>query len=105
MIIGRLRKRVQLQHLAKNQDGYGEMIPSYSTYATVWASIEPLQGRELEHAQQISAETSHRVKIRYNSNVVSEHRVIYGDRTFEIESVINPDERNEMLILMCKEIN
>jgi len=105
MQAGRLNKRVKLQRLAENQDSFGEMVRSYSDYATVWASIEPLQGRELEHAQQISAETSHKVKIRYNSNVASEHRVIYNDRIFEIEAVLNPYERNEQLVLMCKEIS
>lgn len=108
MEAGRLNKRVKLQQPVKNQDDYGEMEVSYSTYATVWASIEPLQGRELEHAHQISAETNHRVTIRYGiypADVASEHRVIYGERTFEITSVINPGERNEKLILMCKEIS
>jgi SPP1 family predicted phage head-tail adaptor len=103
MNIGKLRKRVQLQHLVRNQDDFGEAIPSYTPYATVWASVEPLQGRELEHAQQISAEITHRVTIRYIAAVTSEHRVVYGERILEIESVINPEERNEMLILMCKE--
>jgi SPP1 family predicted phage head-tail adaptor len=103
MRIGKLRKRVQLQHLARNQDSFGEAVSSYTPYATVWASVEPLQGRELEHAQQISAEVTHRVTIRYNAAVTSEHRVVYGNRTLEIEAVINPEERNEMLVLMCKE--
>jgi SPP1 family predicted phage head-tail adaptor len=103
MNIGRLRKRVQLQQLVRNQDDFGEAVPSYSTYATVWASVEPLQGRELEFAQQISAEITHKVTIRYNAAVTSEHRVVYGERILEIEAVINPEERNEMLILMCKE--
>jgi SPP1 family predicted phage head-tail adaptor len=103
MQVGKLRKRVQLQQLVRNQDDFGEAVPSYSTYATVWASVEPLQGRELEHAQQINAEVSHRVTIRYNGNVTAEHRVVYGERILEIEAVINPEERNEMLVLMCKE--
>jgi SPP1 family predicted phage head-tail adaptor len=103
MNVGKLRKRVQLQHLARNQDSFGEAVPSYSTYATVWASVEPLQGRELEHAQQISAEVTHRVTIRYNAAVTPEHRVLYGTRILEIEAVINPEERNEYLVLMCKE--
>lgn len=104
MKVGKLRKRVKLQNLARNQDSFGEAVPSYTTYTTVWASVEPLQGRELEHAQQISAEVSHRVTIRYNRNVTSEHRVVYVERTLEIIAVINPEEQNEMLILLCKEI-
>jgi SPP1 family predicted phage head-tail adaptor len=105
MEIGELNKRVELQHLAENKDDFGEMIRSYAPYAKVWAKIEPLQGRELEHAQQISTETTHRVTIRYKANVASEHRVIYKERIFEIEVPLNPGERNEYLVLMCKEIS
>ncbi len=102
---GKLRKQVQLQELAENQNDYGEKIPSYTTYATIWASIEPLQGRELQYAQQIIAETTHKVVIRYNSKVEATHRVVYGDRILEIEAKINFEERNEYLVLLCKEIN
>ena len=104
MQAGKLRHRVSLQELARNQSVTGEMIPSYAPYATVWASVEPLTGRELEFAQQITAETNYRVTIRYNSKVDVEHRVVFGDNTFEVTSVVNPDERNEQLFLMCKEV-
>ena len=104
MNIGKLRHRVKLQGLTENQDGYGQAVKSYTTYATVWASIEPLQGRELEHAKQISAETNHRVTIRYNSDITVEGRVVFGDRTFEITAVLDTDERNRELVLMCSEV-
>jgi SPP1 family predicted phage head-tail adaptor len=105
MQAGRMRKRVELQHFSENQNDYGEKIRDYTTYATVWAEIKPLQGKELEHAQQISAETDFRIRIRYHSAVASEHRVVYGERVFEITAVKNIEERNKELILMCKEIS
>lgn len=105
MNIGKLRHQVNLQILQENQDSYGEMKRDFATYKTVWASIEPLQGRELEHAKQISAEVTHRITIRYLADVVPENRITKGERIFDIESVINPDERNEYLVLMCKELN
>ena len=105
MNIGKLRHRVKLQGLTENQDGYGQAVKSYTTYATVWASIEPLSGREIEHAKQITAETNYRITIRYNGNVKATDRVAFGDRTFEITAVVNPEERNEYLVLMCSEVN
>ncbi|MBN1807188.1 MAG: phage head closure protein [Sedimentisphaerales bacterium] len=100
-----MRHRVELQQFAESQDGYGEMVREYTTYATVWAEIKPLQGKELEHAQQISAETDFQIRIRYNPAVASEHRVVFGNRVFEITAVKNTEERNEELVLMCKEIS
>ena len=63
-----------------------------------------MNGRELLNAQQISAEITTRVRIRYNSSVTSEHRVVIGGRTLEIVSVINPAERDITQHLLCKEV-
>jgi len=106
MNIGKLRHRVELKSATTEQDGYGESVETWSgdAYTTVWASIEPLSGRELEHAQQITAETNHRIRIRYNSSVAAEHRAYWGSRIFEITAIINPEERNIYQDLYCKEI-
>jgi SPP1 family predicted phage head-tail adaptor len=67
--------------------------------------VEPLQGRELWTAKQVVAEVTHRIRFRHLSGVVPTQRVVFGSRTFEILSVINPEERNRELELLCKEVN
>ena len=104
MKIGKLRHRVSLQSSTATANEFGEKIAAWSAYATVWAEIMPLQGRELENAQQISEKCDYEIFIRYNANVLSTHRVIYGSRTFEIQAVLNINERNEKLKLICTEI-
>lgn len=104
MEVGKLRHRVDLRLPSSNRDSVGQAITDHSTYATVWARVTPLSGRELEHADQISAETTHKVVIRYNSSVAATHRVNFNGRVLEIESIVNPEERNIMQILMCKEV-
>lgn len=102
--IGQLRHQISLQSPTNSQNEYGEQTQSFDTYATIWAFIEPLSGRELLHAQQISEEIDSRITIRYNSSVISEHRILFGTRIFEIKTIINPEERNEYQQLYCKEI-
>jgi SPP1 family predicted phage head-tail adaptor len=104
MKVGKLRHRVSLQSPTATANDYGEKIAAWTTYATVWAEIKPLQGRELENAQQISEKCDYEVFIRYNTGVLSTHRVIYGSRTFEIQAVLNLEERNEILKLICTEV-
>ena len=104
VIAGRLNKRVTLQSASSARDGHGQPIGTWSDVATVWAAIEPIRGREYFAAQQVSAETTHRVTIRYRSGVSPQWRVAFGSRTFRIESVINPLERNERIELMCVEM-
>jgi SPP1 family predicted phage head-tail adaptor len=104
MNAGKLRHRVALQSCTTAKDAAGEDIRTYSTYDTVWAEIKALAGRELESAQQISEEITYKINIRYHTTVVSDHRILFGARIFEIVTVTDPDERNIELNLMCKEI-
>ena len=101
---GKLRHRVELQSTTGTADGYGQVSETWSTYATVWGSVEPLSGAELVHAQQIHEEITVRIRIRYNSSVESEHRIVHDSRTFEIIAVLDPAERNIENLLMCREL-
>lgn len=104
MRIGPLRHRIALQSSTPMQGEYGSEELVWSTYATVWASVEPLSGKELLNAQQQQAETTVRVRLRYLSTVTTEHRILYASRTFEIVSLINWMEKNKRIELLCKEI-
>lgn len=100
---GRLNKRVSLQTLANTTDGGGGFTQAWSTTATLWAHVEELAGREGFEAQQIASHLTHRVTIRYRTGVTPQQRLLYGSRALKIESAVNPDQRNEMLELMCVE--
>ena len=104
MKIGRLNKRVTIQNATAEQDETGFAVNTYATAATVWASIEPLSEHELYQAQQAQSEATIRVGLRHTTHVTSESRLIYGSRTLEVVETINPAEKNERLILLCKEV-
>ncbi len=104
MQAGKLRHRIELHSNIPTRNAQGEQIDSWAKYATVWASVEPFNGKELLNAQQISAEVTQRVKIRYYSGVKPEHRVIFKDRTLEIVAALDIAERRRSMHLMCKEV-
>lgn len=101
---GTLRHRVTLQSFTTSPDVYGEPIKTWADLATVWAAVEPLRGREYFQAQQTHAEVSYRVRIRHRADILPTMRVLHAGKTLEILSVINIDERNRELHLMCKEL-
>jgi len=102
---GRLDKRVTLQTPTETQDStYGSVQQSWSNTATLWGAIEPLSGREWLQARQQADEISLRVTIRWRSDVTNKCRFAYGSRTFEIMAIIDHDEMNEFLVLMCREL-
>ncbi len=104
MRAGQLRHRVHIQQLGTRVDdgmGGGSIIPE--TVLTVNAAIEPLTGDELLRAGQLESTLTHRVRIRYIEGVKPSWQVKYGTRIFDIDRVIDPEERHRELELMCTE--
>jgi len=104
MEIGKMNKRIIIQRIKTSpQNAYGEPIDEWETFATVWASIEPLQASEFWAQEQIQSEIKIRIRIRYLSGVTSKMRVLHGERILVIESVIEPKEAHKEMQLMCSE--
>lgn len=103
MRAGRLRKRVTIQAKTVVRDGYGGETVNWSDMATIWASVEPLNGREYFAAQQEHAEVTTRIRMRYRKAITTSNRITHANRVYNIHEVINPDMRNRELVLMCDE--
>lgn len=103
---GKLRHRVTIQEFKEDVDQYVTPIDQgWQDVATVWASVEPIQGREYVLLQNTQSELTTRIRIRYRSGIKPSMRVLYGTRVFDIQSVIDPEERHIEQQLMCKEVN
>tara|TARA_R110000824_G_scaffold64258_4_gene167967 strand:+ start:513 stop:833 length:321 start_codon:yes stop_codon:yes gene_type:complete len=105
MQAGKLNNRVSIQSQTTSLDGYGEPNNSWSTDSTVWASIIPLSGNESQDAEGTTGIISHRVMMRYNTDASPKKRLLFGSRVFGIESVINTNEADKDLVLLCMEIS
>ena len=104
MRAGRLRHRVAIEQEGRAGDGGGGAAQSWTTFATISAAVVPLSGREAELAAQVGSVVSHRVEIRYRAGVTSKMRVKFGSRVLNIRAVLNIEERNRELHLMCEEL-
>ncbi|SCY25308.1 phage head closure protein [Alkaliphilus peptidifermentans] len=103
MKIGKLRHRITIQEYQATRDSFGAEVKEWVDIKTVWASIEPLSGREYFSAKQINAEVTTKIRTRYLKGIHPKMRVLFNDRIFEILSVINVEEKKRELELMCKE--
>lgn len=99
---GALRHRVTIQERVANETN-GADAPYYRSIQSVYASVEPLSGRELFNAQQVQAQTTHLVRVRANSEVQPKRRFLFGDRKLNIDSVANNEERGVYMDCMCSE--
>lgn len=103
MRAGLLRKQVVIQQPSATQNTRGEEIPSWATFLTVRAAIEPLNGRELLAAQSIESQVTTKITIRYQSGITPDMRIKYGSRYFDIQAIQNIEERNRMIEMQCIE--
>ena len=103
MRIGKLRHRITIEQADETRDLDGSVVESWSGFATVQASIEPVSGREYFDSQTTQADLTHRIYLRYVSGVTPKMHVKFNQRIFDILSVINTRERNVELQLMCRE--
>ena len=105
---GRLRYAVQFQRRSSAQDSFGQQAMVWVNAFTANAEVKPLSGRELEAAQQVTAEVSHKVTVRYrpeleNPAVAAAMRIVFRGRYFNIQTSLNEDERNVFITLLTVE--
>ena len=100
----KLTKRIVLQKQSDIRNEYGEIFNIWEDVATVWAQVRPVTGKSFFDAQQVNASITHQVIIRYRENVLPSMRVLFNNRSFDVLHVMNFDESNESIQLMCKEL-
>lgn len=101
---GQLKHRITIQDLTSGVDSYGSATDQWTDVCTVWAGIFPLSGKAFFEAEMMNSEVSHKINIRYRAGIKPDMRVKFGSRYFQIISVINFQERNAEMQLMCREL-
>ena len=99
----RLRQRLTLQKETRVSDGAGGYSRSWQDIADLWAEIIPLSGKERLFAEQIEAPISHKILLRYRSDITPDNRLVFEGRIFNIRYVFNVNENNEALEILAEE--
>lgn len=107
MQAGKLRQRIQLQRRtagSPQKTPSGQDDTSWQTYATTWAAIEPLRGREFMEAQGVQGDLTVRIRLRYRTDVRQGDRCLHGSTVYPVEAPpIDVNLRNRELHLMCSQ--
>lgn len=104
MRAGSMRHSVTIEAQTKVQDSTGAIVPTWSDFAAVRASIEPIAGREFFAASQVQSNVNTRIRIRFLSGITPKMRVVHGADLYDIEAVL-PDSksgRHEMQLMCIK---
>lgn len=101
---GKLRHRIEIQKSIDTRSSSGAISgQTWEPFCYVWASIEPLSGREYFAAAQAQSSVTHKITIRYRAGIRVHYRAMWNNRIFDIQSILNREERNIELILFCSE--
>jgi SPP1 family predicted phage head-tail adaptor len=103
---GKYRIPITIQKRTASVDTYGASTEVWSTVVNTRAGIFPISATERFTADVITNELTHKIHIRYipNNPIIPSMRISYGTRLFYITSIINVEERNVELQLICAEI-
>lgn len=103
MAIGALRARLTIEQPVRTADGGGGATIAWSALATVWGAIMPAGGAEAISAEQRVSRVSHRIRLRYRSDVTPAMRLSAPGRVFRIKTMFDPDGRGRWLDCLCEE--
>lgn len=100
---GELTRRITLRVMVRTPDGGGGYTEAPQDIATVWAKVEPLEGREQLAAMQTGMQRPHRFTIRYRTDISGTTQVLYDGDRYDVTSVIDVEAaRREIQILADK---
>ena len=106
---GKYSKRITFQLYDGTVDFAGDVRDDDDTnwddFKTVWASINPISGKELYEAGMENSVVTHKIRCRYFEGAKAEMRIKHGVRIFRIVSPpIDWGERREEFLIMVKEL-
>ncbi len=110
MRAGALRHLIDIEANTIAVDANGDRTETWASVHQCWASIETGNGREFFAARQVMADLTHTIRLRFVIGLTPAMRVKYVDqktqvtRYFDIKSILNPDERDEMLTMQAVEV-
>lgn len=108
MRAGSLRHTVAVQQATETGDGMGGFSTSWANVTgmgAIPAAIWPLKSAERLDSMKLEEQVTHKIRIRYRSGITAKMRIYWSDtaKTFNIVSIINPDERNILLEMLATE--
>jgi SPP1 family predicted phage head-tail adaptor len=100
-----MRRRVTIRTSTQVPDGGGGYTETPTDVTEIPARVEPLEGREQLLAMQTGMQRPHRFTMRYRSGMTGAKTLIYDGRTFDIKSIVDPEERHRELVITADEVN
>ena len=103
--VGDLRECISLEQRAIAAPSFdsASFTQDYEVIAEVWAKVETRSEQRTFDNVNIGEIITHEFTIRHRDDVTSEIRIRYKDVLFRIIKIENLEERDDYILLKCKE--
>lgn len=103
MRIGELDQRITIENYTTVRGTSGEEIQGWASWKTVWAKVQTGSGTENFHKPQLTAEATHKIKLRYLVGVKPTMRIDWRGSILDILFVDESSRRQGKMYLLCRE--
>ncbi|MGC9260914.1 MAG: phage head closure protein [Phycisphaerae bacterium] len=83
-------------------DGCNAPVDNWVTVMTVRAQVSPILARDLMAAEELTAEVTVRIRMRWAPGIVPMMRVLFRNAVYYVVSALDVDSRQRELFLMCR---
>lgn len=98
----RLNRRVELLRPERQSDGAGGFVSNFVPYATVWAEVQGMDGRESVIDQVLQGISTYRIRLRFRSDVKASDQLRFAGTLLNITTPpADPDGRRRELVLIA----
>lgn len=105
MLAGSLNKRARFERLERVPAGAGGYSEQWVEELTVWAQFSPERGRERVQQGRVSSDFAGVLRVRSSvgaRTITQAHRVVLDGIVYNIRSISNPHQRNDMLEMVLE---
>ena len=93
-VIGSMREQIVVQSASTSADAEGQLQQSWSTYKTVWARVEPIQGYERDKDDHLISGSYRRFTVNHRTDITLLMRVSWSSSFWNITDVQpSPDKK------------
>ena len=105
MNIGRMDRRIVIKQLTTTKDTWNHDIVSYTTRATVWATVKEKTGTEVQDNDQRVAKSKTEFTIRHRSDLEYTDTITFGGDVYDIHSFVEIGRAEGLTIVAEKRDN
>jgi SPP1 family predicted phage head-tail adaptor len=95
---------IWIQRKEVTPDGEGGLSDAWIDYRQVFASVDPIQAKQVFQYKSISVDASHLIRVSGQIDIQDTMRIRFNGRLFEILTVENIQEIGVEKVITCKEI-